>query len=306
MENLITPEAGSQPQPQAGEALGEGGAVSTETQPQDSGVYTPSDPFLDTAEIVSREAGEEPQPSETQEGEQEGGQEESPNLPENVLEMLPEKFRNADDPIGALVKSYSEAEKTLSQLQNQLYQYEQALQQLIMQGQQAQPAENIEDIPDDEVITGKELKEYLNRVLQQQLMPMLTQAELAQAQAQLRARHPDYDRIINSEDFSRFVRSLPPQLVQVGSYDPQVADWIISQYKAQKAQEAQAQHKAQEANVRREKLNQLSQPQTTKPAGAKTFRASGLRKLMMENPEEYARLQPEIIRAIQEGRFIND
>lgn len=310
METLLNAEAGSQPQPQS-EALGEGGAVSDqETQPQQDGVYTPNDPFVDSTEILSQGADTESQPSGAEEGEAEEGGQESPNLPETVLELLPEKFRNADDPLGALVKSYSEAEKTLSQLQNKVHQYEQALQQLIMQsGQPQQPQvqeQEVPDIPDDEVITGRELKEYLNRILQTQINPVIAQAQLEQAKAQLKAQHPDYEQIVQNPDFVEFVKTLPPQIVQTADYDPQVASWVLSQYKAQRVQQAQQAQKAQDTAVRREKLNQLSQPEARKPAGERVFRASELRRLMIENPEEYAKLQPQIIKAIREGRFIND
>lgn len=305
METMMTAEADNQSQPQP-EALGEGGAVSEETQPrQEEGVYTPNDPFLDSSEVLSQGADEESQPSEVEEGEEEGGQE-SPNLPEEIYELLPEKFRKADDPLGALVKSYSEAEKTLSQLQNQVHQYEQALQQLIMQGGQEEQERDFSDISDDEIITGKELKEYLNRVLRSQISPVLEQAQLEQAKAQLKAQHPDYEEIIQLPEFAEFAQSLPPQVIQMADVDPNVASWVLSQYKAQRAQEAQQAQKAQESAVRREKLNQLSQPTTKKPAGERVFRASELRRLMVENPEEYARIQGQVIRAIQEGRFIND
>lgn len=295
----------SQSQPEA-QALGEGGAVSTETQPQDSWVYTSEDPFVDTTELVSQGADEESQPSEAYE-EEEGGQEESPNLPKEILEALPEKFRNADDPIGALIKSYTEAEKTLSRLQNQLHQYEEALRQLIMQGQQPKQEQEQEfDIPDDEIITGRELKEYIAKVLQKQIAPVLTQAQLERARAQLKAQHPDYEEIIQSPDFIEFAKTLPPSLLQIADSDPAIASWVIGTYKAQKTKQAQETHRMQEATVRRERLNQLSQPQTKKPAGERVFRASELRRLMIENPEEYARLQPQIILAIREGRYIAD
>lgn len=307
MDTLLAGAGEASPQPQ--EQTVEEGAVSGETQPREEGVYVPNDPMI--YDIPQEEGTVSEEETQSQEDEEGGEEETQPSIPPELLEKLPEKFRNAADPLDAIVKSYSEAEKELSRAKNQLHEYEQALAQFIMgqagQKAQSQPQQELADISDDDIITGKELKEYINRVLQQQIMPVLSQAQFEQAKAQLKAMHPDYEQVIGSPDFVDFVqKNIPPSVLQIADRDPATASWVIQQYKQHKGQALQAQQRAQQEQVRREKLNQVAQPSQKKPAGEKVFRASELRELMIKDPAKYEALQPEIVRAIREGRFIND
>ena len=126
---------------------------------------------------------------------------------------------------------------------------------------------------------------------------------------ELSAAHPDFKDVLSSNDFGNWVAasSLRTKSFQAmnAEFDVEIAKELISSYKAA----AQQQQPQSTTADRKESVLAASSGNvsgSSEKTTGKKLRASDLRELMTSNPSRYEELYPEILKAYQEGRVINN
>ena len=123
----------------------------------------------------------------------------------------------------------------------------------------------------------------------------------------LSSAHPDYQEVLSSSDFEQWVSESPMrrQSYQAmnANYDIAIAKELIGDYKSTRT-EPQAQKPARADKVRAASSGNVSG--SSEPSTGKKIRAVDLRQLKISNPARYEELMPEIMKAYQEGRVIDN
>ena len=223
-------------------------------------------------------------------------------------EWLPPNFKKPED----LVKSYIELEKTYQRTQNELHQLKQNFEQFIQTvplPSQPQQTQQEPELPDEAKVYLEDegFKKALDYLVSQKIKPVVEQVLPIQQQTQglmieqmknsLRAKHPDYDTIVNSDEFKSFLRTLPQGIVAIGDSDIDTADWIIREFKRSK--NIQSQNNTETVN------KGFTQPSKATTKGRqKVWKRSEIIEMIKNDPAKYRRLQKEIIKAYQEGRVV--
>lgn len=132
------------------------------------------------------------------------------------------------------------------------------------------------------------------------------------AQSAFLGKHPDYEQVAHSDDFVQWVQSSNiRKRAATTAYngDWNVADELISEYKAAKPSKATA-----EANAKRESQNLQSarnasldsgaSAESPSKSGGKVYRRADLMKLRIDKPDVYYddSFQAEILQAYADGR----
>jgi hypothetical protein len=129
----------------------------------------------------------------------------------------------------------------------------------------------------------------------------------AEAMATLKAQHPDFQDIVQAPDFAEWIgKSKVRQelfLRADQAYDFDAANELLTTYKERKAVVEGA--KAVEKVERKQAVKAASTGSTrgsSEGASRKTYRRADIIDLMVRNPERYAALSDEIMKAYSEGR----
>ena len=207
-------------------------------------------------------------------------------------ETLPDslkKFAGPDgklDP-GKLAQSYLELERSFRQLQNQMAQ---ATTSTAQQTQDQTTSRDREALIQEFV---QDPEGFLKRYVVQAVEPIRQQTELVA----LKTIHPELNDPEFAKGLGEFVQTLPPSVQAVGS-TLDGASWLVSLYKER---------------VSPQRGSQAPKPPSGEapsggrgPRSARKIRRSEIRRLILEDPERYERLLPQIERAYQEGRVIED
>lgn len=161
------------------------------------------------------------------------------------------------------------------------------------------------------IVKSIAMKEALeaNRKIDERLKDLTTREEKSAkklAQEKLASLHPDFfDEIRDSEEFETWLDSKSKR-VQDALYDNdtdwQAASEVIDMYKLEKNIKPKRQSRDERRDAAREVPNRRS---TTVPSGSGEFRFSESQIEKMSQAE-YERNEPEINKAIQEGKFDYD
>lgn len=176
------------------------------------------------------------------------------------------------------------------------------------------PGNQNKEVDNEELIAEfeKDPQAFIARVASEAVKnhPDLVQAketveEIAAREARqaLASEVEDYEKILASNEFKQYVQSNPTVgrlLVEANqSNDAQTVAGILKMYKATIGA---AGSESSSGGTRQQRDPANSSRSTGGTSGGKIFSREAIKKLIVENPQEYARLQGEIDRAYAEGR----
>jgi hypothetical protein len=233
-------------------------------------------------------------------------QEEEAAQPES---SVPEKYQGKS--LEDVVQMHQEAEKLLGKQSSEVGELRKVVDDYI-QAQLSQQQAPVQQQEEDDIDFFTDPKSAVSKAIENH--PKIREAEeytqhykKQSALAQLQARHPDMQSILQDNNFAEWIKGskVRTQLfVQADQqYDYDAADELFSLWK-ERAQVAQ-----QTANVEKQaRKQQLKSASTGNARGSgegqrkKVYRRADIIKLMKTDPERYQALSEEIFKAYAEGR----
>jgi hypothetical protein len=233
--------------------------------------------------------------------------------PEDAPEedALPEKYqgKSASD----IARMHQELEKRLGQQSSEVGELRAAFDEMVKGSMAAQQAPTPEVTEVDDVDFFADPKEAMRRAIandpsvrQAQEMAVLLQKE--KALTAIQAKHADMKDILGSESFqtwvkgSQFRQNLFAQAD--ANYDFAAADELLTLYKDTQGvvkSQAAVEKVAKKAEIKRASTgSSRSNPESS--TTRKVYRRRDIIELMNRNPKRYEAIQPEIMKAYQEGR----
>ena len=257
------------------------------------------------AKIIEREdtqASQEDVFAEQQEQQQEQETQATQSEPD-----IPEKYQNKS--AQELVQMHQEAEKLLGrqssevgELRKVVDNYIQA--QLTPAPQQQEQVEEIDFFTDPEKAVAQAIQNH----------PKIKEAESASQQykmqtalAALKANHPDMESILQDTKFAEWIEASKVRtklfVAADKQYDYEAADELFNLWKERQqmiGQAATAEKQSRKQAVKNASTGSASGSSESSPK--KIYRRADIIKLMKEDPNRYAALQDEIMRAYAEKR----
>jgi hypothetical protein len=127
-----------------------------------------------------------------------------------------------------------------------------------------------------------------------------------QTKQKLSQAHPDYEQLINSEDFVNWVKSSPVRIELFAKADARAdfdsANELFSTYK--ELRNIRGEQVKQQATAARQQTMKAAQVDSggTGESSKRVYRRADLIRLKMTDPARYDALSEEIMAAYQEGR----
>jgi len=238
---------------------------------------------------------------------------------------VPDKFKGKTPE--EIARSYVELEKELGRVRNDVGEYRSLTDRLLQLEEKR--ANDLEGAggkrQDDFNIDPAELlsnpRESLTKWYEHQkkadpeyrsLQQRLDQIEGHYRQQTLTTKHADAEQITNDPDFHEFVKAHPVRLsiaqqaVQNG--DVNALDYLLTEYKERKAVPKPEPKQDSETDAARRVATEKASsggPANQRPGGDKVFSRRKLIQLKINNPEEYAAMQDQILLAYAQGRVVD-
>lgn len=214
---------------------------------------------------------------------------------------LPDKYKGKS--VDDIVKMHQEAEKLLGRQAGELGELRKWADNLIKTNLEPKPKE--EEEPDFFV----DPKAAVKKTLETDPLIKSTLEKTRQIEARLNLEalskaHPDFQQLVTDTGFQEWVGSSKyrTQLFKTANdnWDFDAADELFSTYKALNKG---AQQEDKKAAVKRASVPSGGQAtDVDEGATRKVYRRADIIKLMQTDPKRYSALQPEIMKAYQEGR----
>jgi hypothetical protein len=235
---------------------------------------------------------------------------EEAKLPEAVSDAkpeLPDRYRNKS--LEDIVKMHQEAEKVIGRQAQEVGEVRKLADELIKQnlGAKSQPVEKEEP----EVDFFEDPKKAIQKTIETHpdvlaARDASAQFRLLQARQKLAQNHPDYEQVVQNEDFTNWVKSSP---VRIGLYakadaeaDFDAANELLSTYKELRG--VRSKQVEQQATAARQQTMKAAQVDSggTGESSKRVYRRADLIRLKMTDPARYDALSDEIMAAYAEGR----
>ena len=235
---------------------------------------------------------------------------EEAKLPEAVPDTkpeLPDRYRNKS--LEDIIKMHQEAEKVIGRQAQEVGEVRKLADELIKQnlGAKSQPVEKEEP----EVDFFEDPKKAIHKTIETHpdvlaAREASAQFKLLQAKQKLAQTHPDYEQVVQNEDFANWVKSSP---VRIGLYakadaeaDFDAANELLSTYKELRG--VRTKQVEQQATAARQQTMKAVQVDSggTGESSKRVYRRADLIRLKMTDPARYDALSDEIMAAYAEGR----
>lgn len=225
---------------------------------------------------------------------------------EEAEEVLPERYRNKD--IKDIIQMHQEAEKLIGKQGNEVGELRRIVDDFIktqtVTKQQAPEEDDVDFFSDPDKYVQKAIEKH-PKVQQAELLA--AQMKKAEALANLKTAHPDFQEVVTSKEFQEWVGNskVRQQMFQRADaqYDFDSANELISNWK-ERAEMLNSTKKIEEVG-RKQAIKTASTGSakgTGEASSKKVYRRADLIELMTRNPDRYEALQPEIMAAYAEGR----
>lgn len=235
---------------------------------------------------------------------------EEAKLPEAVPDTkpeLPDRYRNKS--LEDIIKMHQEAEKVIGRQAQEVGEVRKLADELIKQnlGAKSQPVEKEEP----EVDFFEDPKKAIHKTIETHpdvlaAREASAQFKLLQAKQKLAQTHPDYEQVVQNEDFANWVKSSP---IRIGLYakadaeaDFDAANELLSTYKELRG--VRTKQVEQQASASRQQTMKAAQVDSggTGESSKRVYRRADLIRLKMTDPARYDALSDEIMAAYAEGR----
>ena len=219
---------------------------------------------------------------------------------------LPERYRNKD--IKDIIQMHQEAEKLIGKQGNEVGELRRIVDEFI----KSQTVSKEQAPQEDEVDFFADPDKYVQSAIEkhpkvQQAEMLAAQMKKAEALANLKTAHPDFQEVVTSADFQQWVggSKVRQEMFQRADaqFDFDSANELISTWK-ERQQLVSSTKKIED--VGRKQAIKTASTGTAKGTGEasskKVYRRQDLIELMARDRDRYEALQPEIMAAYAEGR----
>lgn len=271
-----------------------------------------ADRIVDTELEVELDDGyefEDLDKSEDEDEDIEAGASEEEQAPAKVI---PEKFQGKD--LEDVVRSYTELEKELGRKNNEVGELRKLADDFIRQQlsvDNSPTSKAVKEINVDVDTLLEDPTKAINDVVADNprikaLETELQQAKIAKQKAVFESKHDDWQDVMQSTDFVEWVSASPirqKMLVEADkNYDYDLADEVFSLYKeirGKAVSDAKGKAEASRKDKMRKATGERSNSGTT---AKKVYRRKDLIRMKIQDPQRYAAMEPDILKAYQEGR----
>jgi hypothetical protein len=223
---------------------------------------------------------------------------------------VPEKYKGKS--AKEIARMHMEVEKALGRQGSEVGELRRIVDDFVKSQANKKPDQTVNDEVEDEVDFFTDPQKAIDKAIAKH--PKIREAEevtsnmrKAEALANLKANHPDFQEIITSPAFAEWIgNSKVRQELFVRAdqrFDTDAANELLSNWK-ERAQVVER-TKAVEAQERNNAVKAASTGSTkgsSEPASKKRFRRSDIIDLMTRDPDRYMALEPEIMKAYAEKR----
>lgn len=235
-------------------------------------------------------------------------QTEEPQTQPEEEDEVPDKYKGKS--VKDIVRMHQEAEKALGRQGSEVGELRRVVDDFIRSQTvtQQKQAPEVEEEVDFFVDPDKAIERKIaNHPTVKQAEMLAAQMKKAEALANLKTAHPDFQQVIENGSFTEWVNKsrVRQELFNRAdkAYDFDAANELLSTWKERN-----------EAVVKAKEMEQISRKSAVKAASTgsakgsgeasskKTYRRSDIIDLMRNNPDRYMELQPEIMAAYAEGR----
>lgn len=236
-----------------------------------------------------------------------------PEQAEEVAEeqsSIPEKYRGKS--LEDLVQMHQEAEKLVGRQGDEVGELRKVVDEYIRTQLQESQAPKQQQEPDEEIDFFVDPKKAMSRAIENH--PKIREAEEYSQQyrkqnalAQLQAKHPDMQSILQDTKFAEWVKASKVRtrlFVEADQeYNYESADELFSLWKERAAVVQQTNNMEQQARKQSLKAASTGNARGTgEAARKKIYRRADIIKLMKTDPDRYASLSEEIFQAYADGR----
>ncbi len=234
--------------------------------------------------------------------------EEQQETPEPQEPEIPDKYKGKT--AQELVQMHQEAEKLLGRQSSEVGELRKVVDNYI----QTQLTEDTKEAPQEveEVDWFTDPDKAVDRAIQNH--PKIKEAEAltqqyraSTAMAELQRKHPDMQQILQDANFAEWIKASNVRtklfVAADQQYDHEAADELFSLWKERQnivQQTAQVEQQARKQSVKAASTGNASG--STESAPKKIYRRADIINLMKSDPDRYAALQPEIMKAYAEKR----
>lgn len=234
---------------------------------------------------------------------------EEPTLDEaNEEDDIPEKYQGKSPK--EIIRMHQEAEKLLGRQSSEVGELRKVVDNFILnQTQQATPNKKVEE---EEIDFFTDPDAYTQRAIanhpkMRELDQMTAQMKKQTAITKLEQTHPDFQQVLTQSEFQEWVRSSNVRLELYAradqAYDFDAANELLSTWKErQGAVQRTREVEANEIKRQRKAATTGSGKGGGEGTSRKVYRRSDIINLMQRDPDRYAELADEIMKAYQEGR----
>lgn len=228
--------------------------------------------------------------------------------PEDTEDDIPEKYKNKS--VKDIVRMHQEAERAIGKQGSEVGELRRIVDdfvkaQTVTQKQQAPEVEDeVDFFTDPDKAIARAIEKHPKVREAEQLSVNMKKAE---ALANLKAAHPDFEQVIQSESFGEWVvkSKVRQELFSRADrqFDFDAAHELLSTWKER--QGVVDQSVAVERQQRKQSVKSASTGSTKgsgETSSKKTYRRADIIELMRTNPDRYEQLAPEIMQAYAEGR----
>lgn len=235
---------------------------------------------------------------------------EEAKLPDAVPDArpeLPDRYRNKS--LEDIVKMHQEAEKVIGRQAQEVGEVRKLADELIKQnlGAKSQPVEKEEP----EVDFFEDPKKAIHKTIETHpdvlaAREASAQFRLLQTKQKLAQAHPDYEQVVQNEDFANWVKSSPVRIDLYARADARAdfdaANELLSTYKELRG--IRTKQVEQQASAARQQTMKAAQVDSggTGESSKRVYRRADLIRLKMTDPARYDALSDEIMAAYAEGR----
>lgn len=226
--------------------------------------------------------------------------------PEPEEDDIPEKYKGKS--VKEIVKMHQEAERAIGKQGSEVGELRRLVDDFVRAqtvAKQQAPAveEEVDFFTDPDKAIAKAIEKHPKVKQAEQLAAQMAKAE---ALANLKTAHPDFNEILSDDGFGEWVqKSKVRQELFIRAdrnYDFDAANELLSTWKERKnvVQQTAAVEKAVRSNAIK-----AASTGSSKGSGERSepfFRRADILDLMQNNPDRYFQLEPEIRRAYAEGR----
>ena len=229
--------------------------------------------------------------------------------------VIPDKYKGKS--FDEIMKMHQEAEKLIGRQAQEVGEVRKLADELIKQQLNTNKQDTQPRVEDNEIDYFADPDKAVNYAVEnnpvvRQLKEQADAQRLEQGKAQLATKFPDFQQIVNSDDFLTWVKASKVRIdlfTRANSFDFDSAEELLETFtairgtKAQKAQEADAALVKNEQTSRSQALRSAAvQKGGTGEVGKPIYKRVDLIRLRMTDPNRYNDMQDEIHAAYAEGR----